>query len=166
MCLFICLRAVVPTPTIRVELCRVSVDRLVKTEYPWVWNSKSTVNAPLLAPYATPPHSIIKKQTSLAAPTTRCLRFQGPAYERFPVSKNSSEWKRVQRNLKRSLPRARLTGLDRVQNRHTWAHFYQKLVSKHEVCGCHVDFTRAGSAIKELWHASGAIDIICKSKIG
>ena len=30
----------------------------------------------------------------------------------------------------------------------------------------HMDFTRSGSAVKELWHASGAIDILCKSKIG
>ena len=29
-----------------------------------------------------------------------------------------------------------------------------------------MDFTRAGSAVKELWHATGAIDIIYKSEIG
>merc|ERR1719271_358909 len=39
-------------------------------------------------------------------------------------------------------------------------------MTHHEEDRCHMDFTRAGSAIQELWHSTGAIDIICKSKIG
>ena len=92
---------------------------------------------------------------------------QAPAvYARKDVPKGSPEWRRVQRKISSSLPGAVLTRLERVQNPHTWEHFYRQCVTHHEEERCHIDFTRAGSAVKELWHASGAIDAICKSKIG
>ena len=87
-------------------------------------------------------------------------------YAREDVPKESPEWRRVQKKLSSSLPGAELTGLERVQNPHTWDAFYRQCVTNHEKGHCHIDFTRAGSAVKELWHASGAIDIICESKIG
>ena len=82
------------------------------------------------------------------------------------MSKHSAEWRRVQQNLSRSLLGAELTRLERVQNPHTWERFYRECVGHHEEIDCHMDFTRAGSAVQELWHASGATDILCKSKIG
>ena len=59
-----------------------------------------------------------------------------------------------------------MTGLERVKNPYTWELFYKKCANHLEEGDCHMDFTRAGSAVKELWHASGATDILCKSKIG
>ena len=86
---------------------------------------------------------------------------------RVPVPEKSPEWERVRNKLYKALPGARLTRLERVQNRHTWGRFYQQVVSRHEADdGGHIDFTRAGSAIRELWHYSGATDAICESKIG
>ena len=87
-------------------------------------------------------------------------------YAREHIPKDSPEWRRVQKKLSSSLPGAELTGLERVQNPHTWELFYRNCMTHHEEDRCHMDFTRAGSAVKELWHASGAIDAICKSKIG
>ena len=86
-------------------------------------------------------------------------------YAREDVPKDSPEWRRVQQKLSSSLPGAELTGLERVKNPHTWQRF-QNCVTEHEEGDWHMDFTRAGSAVKELWHASGATDILCKSKIG
>ena len=86
-------------------------------------------------------------------------------YAREDVPKDSPEWRRVQQKLSSSLPGAELTGLERVKNPHTWQRF-QHCVTEHEEGNWHMDFTRAGSAVKELWHASGATDILCKSKIG
>ena len=86
-------------------------------------------------------------------------------YAREDVPKGSPEWRRIQQKLSSSLPGAELTGLERVKNPHTWQRF-QHCVTEHEGGDWHMDFTRPGSAIKELWHASGATDIICKSKIG
>ncbi len=91
---------------------------------------------------------------------------QAPAvYAREDVPKDSPEWRRVQQKFSSSLPGAELTGLERVKNPHTWQRF-QLSVTDHEEGDWHMDFTRAGSAVKELWHASGATDILCKSKIG
>ena len=87
-------------------------------------------------------------------------------YAREDVPKDSPEWRRVQQKLSSSLPGAELTGLERVKNPHTWQRFYQNCVTEHEEGDWHMDFTRAGSAVQELWHASGAIDVLCKSKIG
>ena len=87
-------------------------------------------------------------------------------YAREHVSKDSLEWGRVQKKLSSSLPGAELTALERVQNPHTWELFYRNCVTNHEEGRCHMNFMRAGSAVKELWHASGATDILCKSKIG
>ena len=87
-------------------------------------------------------------------------------YSREEVPKGSREWQRVQEKLSSSLSGAKLTRLERVQNPHTWEHFYRNCVTEHDEGDCHMDYTRPGSAVKELWHASGAIDIICKSKIG
>merc|ERR1719201_2321920 len=87
-------------------------------------------------------------------------------YAREDVPKDSPEWRRVQQKLSSSLPGAELTGLERVKNPHTWQRFYQNCMNHLEEGDCHMDFTRAGSAVKELWHASGATDILCKSKIG
>ena len=85
-------------------------------------------------------------------------------YAREDVPKGSPEWRRIQQKLSSSLPGAELTGLERVKNPHTWRRF-QNCVTEHEEGDWHMDFTRAGSAVKELWHASGAADILCKSKI-
>ena len=82
------------------------------------------------------------------------------------MSKDSAEWRRVQKSLSRSLLGAKLTRLERVQNPQTWDLFYLYCMSHREEVDRHMDFTRAGSAVQELWHATGAIDIICKSKIG
>ena len=87
-------------------------------------------------------------------------------YAREHVPKDSPEWRHVQQKLSYSLPGAELTGLERVKNPHTWQRFYQNCMNHLEEGDCHMDFTRAGSAVKELWHASGAIDAVCKSKIG
>ena len=87
-------------------------------------------------------------------------------YAREQVPKDSPEWWRVQQKISSSLPGAELTGLERVKNPHTWQRFYQNCVTEHEEGDWHMDFTRAGSAVKELWHASQAIDVLCKSKIG
>ena len=87
-------------------------------------------------------------------------------YAREHVPKDSPEWQRVQKKLSFSLPGAELTGLERVKNPHTWEHFYRNCMTHHEEVDCHMDFTREGSAVQELWHATGAIDIICESKIG
>ena len=86
-------------------------------------------------------------------------------YAREDVPKDSPEWRRVQQKFSSSLPGAELTGLERVKNPHTWQRF-QNCVTEHEEGDCHMDFTRAGSAVQELWHASGAIEFISKSKIG
>ena len=91
---------------------------------------------------------------------------QAPAvYAREDVPKGSPEWRRVQQKLSSSLPGAELMGLERVKNPHTWQRF-QLCLTDHEEGDWHMDFTRAGSAVKELWHVSGATDILCKSKIG
>ena len=84
------------------------------------------------------------------------------------VPKDSSEWSHVQAKLTNSLRGAKLTRLERVQNTYTWKRFYQHVESKRKVDGAgHMDFTKPDSSIlKELWHASGAIDAICESKIG
>ena len=96
-----------------------------------------------------------------------CVCVQVPEeYASEHVSKGSPEWQRVQQKLSSSLPGAELTGLERVKNPHTWDPFYKKCLSHHEEGRCHMDFTRAGSVVKELWHSTGAIDAICKSKIG
>ena len=87
-------------------------------------------------------------------------------YAREKVRKGSPEWRRVQQKFSSSLQEAELTGLERVKNPHTWQRFYQNCMNHLEEGNCHMDFTRAGSAVKELWHASGATDILCKSKIG
>ena len=87
-------------------------------------------------------------------------------YAREDVPKGSPEWLRVQQKFSSSLPGAELTGLERVKNPHTWELFYRNCVTNHEEDRCHMDLTRAGSAVQELWHATGAIDAICKSKIG
>jgi len=87
-------------------------------------------------------------------------------YAREDVPKDSPEWLRVQQKFSSSLPGAELTGLERVKNPHTWQRFYQNCMNHLEEGDCHMDFTRAGSAVKELWHASGATGILCKSKIG
>ena len=87
-------------------------------------------------------------------------------YAREPVPKGSPEWRRVQKKLSFSLPGAELTGLERVKNPTTWEHFYRYCVNNHEEGDCHINFMEAGSAVKELWHASRNIDILCKSKIG
>ena len=86
-------------------------------------------------------------------------------YAREDVPKGSPEWRRIQQKLSSSLPGAELTGLERVKNPHTWRRF-QNCVTEHEEGDWHMDFTRAGSAVKELWHASGATDKLCESKIG
>ena len=89
-----------------------------------------------------------------------------PDFARLPIPNDSFEWKRVQAKLSRSLPGAKLTNLERVQNQHAWDRFYRKCQDQHEDPGCHMDFTRQNSAVKELWHATGAVDAICESKIG
>ena len=94
------------------------------------------------------------------------MQYQAPVYSRVAVSKDSAEWRRVQQRLTRSLSGAKLTSLERVQNPHTWDRFYRQCVAHHEKGDCHMDFTWAGSAVQELWHATGAIDAICKSEIG
>ena len=95
-----------------------------------------------------------------------CVCIQAPEeYAREHVSKGSPEWRRVQQKLS-SLSGAELMGLERVKNPHTWDLFYRQCVTHHEEGDCHMDFTRADGAVQELWHATGAIDIICKSKIG
>merc|ERR1719201_553290 len=92
---------------------------------------------------------------------------QAPAvYAREDVPKGSPEWRRIQQKLSFSLPGAELTGLERVKNPTTWEHFYRYCVNNHEEGDCHINFMEAGSAVKELWHASRNIDILCKSKIG
>ncbi len=92
---------------------------------------------------------------------------QTPAvYAREHVPKNSLEWRRVRQKLSSSLPGAELTALERVKKPSTW-HRFQNCVTELEGQGdWHMDFTRAGSAVKELWHATGAIDRLCKSKVG
>ena len=96
-----------------------------------------------------------------------CVCIQASAvYARDPVPKGSPEWRRVQKKLSFSLPGAELTGLERVKNPHTWEPFYRYCVTEHEEGDCHINFMQAGSAVQELWHASGAIDVLCKSKIG
>ena len=87
------------------------------------------------------------------------------AYARADVPKGSPEWQRVQKKLSSSLPGAELTGLERVKNPHTWQRF-QLCVTDHEESRYHMDFTRPGSAVKELWHVSTATDSLCESKIG
>ena len=87
-------------------------------------------------------------------------------YAREDVRKGSPEWRRVQQKFSSSLPDAELTGLERVKNPHTWQRFYQNCMNHLEEGNCHMDFTRTDSAVKELWHASGATDSLCKSKIG
>ena len=89
---------------------------------------------------------------------------QSPEYERVSVPEHSAEWKRIRQKLQRSLTSANLTGLERVQNRHTWEKFYQHCMPEH--ARGHIDFTQPECLIKELWHASLAIDVICESKIG
>ena len=87
-------------------------------------------------------------------------------YAREDVPKDSPEWLRVQQKLSSSLPDAELTRLERVKNPHTWQRFYQDCINYLEEGDCHMDFTRAGSVVKELWHVSGATDILCKSRVG
>ena len=92
---------------------------------------------------------------------------QAPAlYAREDVPKDSPEWRRIQQKISSSLPGAELTRLERVKNPHTWEVFYKKCANHLEEGDCHMNFTRSSSAVKELWHASGATDILCKSKIG
>ena len=91
---------------------------------------------------------------------------QAPAvYAREDVPKGSPEWRRVQQKLSSSLLGAKLTALERVKNPHTWQRF-QNCVTGNEDGNWHMNFTRTGSAVQELWHASSATDILCKSKIG
>ena len=95
-----------------------------------------------------------------------CICNQTPTeYSRENVPKDSPEWRRVQQKLSGSLEGAELTRLERVQNPHTWQRF-QNCVTEHEEDRYHMNFTRADSAVQELWHATGAIDGICGSKIG
>ena len=90
-----------------------------------------------------------------------------PEPEYIPVDNNSPEWERIEKKLQKSLPGAKLKRLDRVQNQYTWRRFYRHVVSHHEADGAgHIDFTRPDSMVQELWHASGAIDAICKGKLG
>ena len=84
----------------------------------------------------------------------------------LPVLEGSVEWVRVEKKLHQSLPHAQLTGLQRVQNIHAWRRFHQHVVSRHDSDGGHIHFTRPGSAVRELWHYSGATESICKSKLG
>ena len=86
-------------------------------------------------------------------------------YAREHVPKDSPEWRRVQQKFSSSLPGAELTGLERVKNPHTWQRF-QNCVTGHEEGRYHMNFMREDSAVQELWHATGAIDGICGSKIG
>ena len=86
-------------------------------------------------------------------------------YAREHVPKGSPEWRRVQQKLSSSLPGAELMGLERVKNPHTWQRF-QLCLTDHEEGDWHMDFTRSSSVVKELWHVSGATDILCKSNIG
>ena len=100
-------------------------------------------------------------------PDVSCCCVQAPEYARLPVPEGSPEWTRVLNKLHQSLPGATLTGLERVQNQYTWRQFYHQLMSGHKADGAgHIDFTQPDSIVKELWHATGAVDAICKSKIG
>ena len=98
-----------------------------------------------------------------------CVCVQNPKSDgiRVPIPEKSPEWNRVMKKLYKALPGARLTRLERVQNRRTWRRFYEQVASRHDAeDGGHIDFTRSGSDIRELWHYSGATDEICRSGIG
>ena len=91
---------------------------------------------------------------------------QDPAPKYVQVPQDSPEWKRVQTNLRHSLPGAELKGLKRVQNRHVWERFYRKSMSRHNAGGVHMNMVHPGSAIRELWHASTVTNATCESTIG
>ena len=82
------------------------------------------------------------------------------------MPKDSVEWRRVQQRLLRSLPVAELTRVERVHNPYTWRKFYSNCVTHHQEGRYHMDFTGEAGAVKELWHATEAIDAICESRIG
>lgn len=110
------------------------------------------------------PSAVAPNQSIRGCGTAYQAKDPAPKYVQVP--QDSPEWKRVQTNLRHSLPGAELKGLKRVQNRHVWERFYRKSMSRHNAGGVHMNMVHPGSAIRELWHASTVTNATCESTIG
>ena len=85
-----------------------------------------------------------------------------------PIRNGSSEWVRMETKLQESLPEAKLSHLERVQNPDLWRS-YEHARSQLWADGADVRVLgKPGSAVRELWHASsaGGIKGICLGNDG